>query len=234
MNASLETTTKIEYQCEHCQRVFQREQSLVAHSCEPKRRFLERNDIGVQLGLRAYQRFYQKLQGPDKVKDWKSFATSSYYRAFVKFGQYCQSTRTINVPRFIDWLVDRNEKIDRWCSDRVYEQYLIDLVVVEAAEDAVARALAVADDWAEKTQNPSHDFLRYGNRNAVCHAVVSGRVTAWVLYNTMSGAEFLNDLDAGQVALIWPYINTDLWQQRLQDHADQASRVRAALTQAGW
>jgi len=234
MNESLETITKTEYRCEHCNRVFQREQSLVAHSCESKRRFLERNDVGVQLGLRAYQKFYQRLHGSAKIKDWDNFASSSYYRAFVKFGQYCQSTRAINVARFTDWLVDRNEKIDRWCSDRVYEQYLLHLVVTEAAEDAVARTLAAAEDWADKTQSPSQDFLRYGNRNTICHAVVTGRVTAWVLYNTDSGAEFLNDLDPGQLSLIWPYINTDIWQQRLRDHADQASRVRAALTKAGW
>lgn len=234
MNESLALTTKIEHRCEHCDRVFQREQSLVAHSCEPKRRFLEKDDIGVLLGLRAYQRFYQKLQGSSKIKDWQSFATSSYYRAFVKFGKYCQDTRAINVGRFIDWLLEQNVKIDRWCSDRTYEQYLLTLVVTEAAVDSMARALATAQDWAEKNQKPSRDYLRYANRNSICHAVVSGRITAWVLYNTESGAEFLGDLTTDQLSLIWPYIDVDVWQKRLLEYANDAAKIRSHLTSEGW
>jgi hypothetical protein len=54
---STETQTKTENKCRYCERVFQRESSLAVHLCEPKRRYREQNETGVQIGLQAYLRF---------------------------------------------------------------------------------------------------------------------------------------------------------------------------------
>ena len=51
--------------------------------CEPKRRFQEQDERGVQLGLHAYLKFYELTQGSAKLKTFDDFATSPYYRAVV-------------------------------------------------------------------------------------------------------------------------------------------------------
>ena len=222
------------YQCQYCEKQFQRETSLAVHLCEPRRRHQEREEVGVQLGLQAYLRFYEITQGSARLKTWDDFVSSPYYRAFVKYGRHCVAIRAINVARYTEWLLKNNRKIDHWCRDSVYAEYVTEHVRREDAADALARAMEQAIDWSQETGNPDRDYLRYGNRNALCYAVSTGRVSPWVVYNCDSGQAFLDELNPEQIAIVWPMIDADFWQRRFQDYAADREYVRAMLAQAGW
>lgn len=226
--------TDTEFVCCHCEKAFRRESSLAVHVCEPKRRHQERDERGVQLGLQAYLRFYEITQGSARLKTFDDFARSAYYRAFVKWGRHCVAIRAVNTARFIDWLVRQNRKIDHWCRDDVYAEYLMDYVRTESVSDAVARALETAIDWSEQKQAADRDYLRYNNHNAICHAVTTGRVTAWVLYNCESGQEFLSRINAEQLAMVWPWIDPDFWQRKFREYPADTEYVRDLLNKAGW
>jgi hypothetical protein len=222
------------FTCGYCDKTFARESSIEVHMCEPKRRRLQRGDRGVQLALQAYVRFYETMQGSAKNKTFDDFETSSYYRAFVKFGHYCVNTRVINPERFMAWLLKQQKKIDRWCSDQVYTEYLANYLTQEAVDDALARAMEYGLDWAEKTGNPAHDCLRYGNTNAICHAITAGRISPWVIYNSESGQKFLSELSSDQVSMIWIYIDSDVWQKKFQTYPADQEYSKEMLKQAGW
>jgi hypothetical protein len=222
------------FTCGYCDKTFSRESSIEVHMCEPKRRRLQRDDRGVQLGLQAYVRFYETMQGSAKNKTFDDFETSSYYRAFVKFGHYCVNTRVINPERFMAWLLKQQKKIDKWCSDQIYTEYLVNYLTLEAVDDALARAMEYGLDWAEKTNNPAHDCLRYGNANAICHAITAGRISPWVIYNSESGQKFLGDLSSDQVTMIWIYIDSDVWQKKFQTYPADQEYSKEMLKQAGW
>jgi hypothetical protein len=222
------------HQCRYCEKTFQRENSLAVHVCEPKRRFQEQDETGVRLGLQAYLRFYEITQGSAKLKTFDDFARSPYYRAFVKFGRYCVAIRAVNTARFIDWVVRQNKKIDHWCRDSVYTEYLTEYVRTEDVSDAVARAMETAIAWSQETGSPDRDYLRYGNDNVICYAVSTGRITAWCLYNSDSGQTFLARINTDQVAMIWPWIDADFWQRRFHDYAADTEYVRDLLRKAGW
>jgi hypothetical protein len=226
--------TKSKFACEYCKKEFAKETSIAVHMCEPKRRHLGRNERGVQLGFQAYIRFYETAAGSARNKTFETFIESAYYRAFVKFGRYCVETRAINPPRFIDWLLKHNKKIDYWCSDRIYTEYLLDYLKVEAVDDALARAVEFGIDWAEKNSAQPCDCLRYGNANAMCYAVTTGRISPWVIYNSESGQRFLSSLDSSQVSMIWPYIDSDVWQKQFQSRGDDQAYAQEILTRAGW
>ncbi len=204
------------------------------HLCEPKRRHQERNETGVQIGLQAYLRFYEMTQGSARLKTFDDFAQSPYYRAFVKFGRYCQAIRAVNVPRFTEWVIRQNKKIDHWCRDSIYTDYLTEYVRQEAVSDALGRAIEHSIEWQDSTDNPAKDYLRYGNNNAICYAVVTGRITAWILYNCESGQEFLSRINPEQISMIWAMIDSDFWQRKFRDYPADAEYAREILTQAGW
>ena len=226
--------TAIKFRCEHCRREFARETSLAVHMCEPRRRRQEQGERGVQLGFQAFLRFYQTSQGSSRLKTFDDFADSPYYRAFVKWGRYCVDTRAIDPERFLEWLLKNNKKIDRWVSDSLYTEYLVWYLGQEPADSAVARALEWAIDWSERSHAPAEHCLRYGNANTVCHAIVSGRISPWVIYNCESGQLFLESLSAEQISMIWPYIDSDAWQRRFQDRAADCAYVRELLSRAAW
>jgi hypothetical protein len=222
------------YQCQYCRKDFVKETSLAVHVCEQKKRRQERAERGVELGFQAYIRFYEMSQGSAKLKTFDDFADSPYYRAFVKFGRYCVAIRAINPARFMEWVLKQNKKIDHWCRDVVYTEYLIYYLQVENINDALARAMEYSIDWAEKTGNPAQDCLRYGGTNATVYAVTTGRISPWVIYNSESGQKFLSTLDAGQIAMVWPYIDSDVWQKKFTDYTADQEYAKEILTQAGW
>jgi hypothetical protein len=64
--------------------------------------------------------------------------------------------------------------------------------------------------------------------------VSTGRISAWVLYNCASGNEFLGSLNSEQIAMIWPYIDSDVWQKKFKDYVADTEYAREILKQAGW
>jgi hypothetical protein len=222
------------YTCEFCKKDFFKESSVAVHMCESKRRRLEQHEAGVRLGFQAYIKFYETMQGSARNKTFEDFADSPYYRAFVKWGRYCVNTRVINPSQFLIWLLRAQKKIDNWCSDKLYTEYLLDYLLLEAPQDALERALNLSLDWQEHTTHPSHDMLRYGNHNVLCHDIVAGRLSAWCIYNSESGQEFLSQLNSEQIAMVWPYIDSDRWQTKFRNYMADQEWTKDLLKKAGW
>lgn len=222
------------FDCGYCKKKFAKETSIAVHMCEPKRRRLNRDERGVQLGFQAWLKFYEHAQGSAKLKTFEDFCDSAYYRAFVKFGHYCVNTHVINPVQYMIWLLKHNKKIDKWASDQLYTEYLVWYLAVESAADALARAIEHSVDWEQHNQTPSRDMLRYGNHNALCHDIVTGRISAWVIYNCQSGQALLTNLNSEQISMIWPYVNSDVWQKCFQDYAADRAWVENMLNKAGW
>lgn len=224
----------MKFQCKYCEKLFVRETTLSVHVCELKLRFQQRSEPGVILAFQGYLKFYQYTQGSARLKTYEDFDRSSYYRAFVKWGRYCVDVGVIAPARYLEWLLKHNKKIDHWCRDTVYTEYLVEYLRLEAVADALARAIEYSMSWQEQTGNPGHDCVRYGNRNSLCHAVVSGRISPWVIYNCESGQKFLSDLNSEQVEMIWSYIDTDVWQKKFGQNTADQEYAKDILGRAGW
>lgn len=234
MSENLAVNTVPEFTCDFCQRAFRKESTMLAHLCEPKRRFRERDDVAVRLGLQAYRRFYEITQGSALKRDWQDFAGSSYYRAFVKFGRHCHAIGAVNFGALVDWLIRQNVPLDHWCRDSVYDTYLLQHTRQESMVDAISRAMSTAQTWHERTGYPVQDYLRFGNTNAICHDIGRGQITGWVIYNCDSGQRFLENLQQDLISLIWPWIDSDQWQRRFRDFPADQALAQEVLRQAGW
>ena len=223
----------MKYTCQYCKKDFQRETSLSVHLCEQKQRYQSKDELGVRLGLQAYLRFYEMTQGSAKLKTFDDFATSPYYRAFVKFGRHCIAINAVNTTRFVDWVVEKNKKIDHCCRDSVYTEYLTEYMRRESVNDALARAIEFSIKWSETHGHPSHDVLRYGNSNAIAYAVSTGRISAWILYNCESGQRFLDALDQ-ELSMVWLWIDPEFWQKKFRDYPADQEYAKEILSKAGW
>ena len=229
----METTSEL-YKCKFCSKEFKRESTLAAHLCEPKRRHNQQNEKGVQIGLNAYLRFYETTQGSAKFKTYEDFAKSPYYAAFVKFGRQCVMINAINVKAYVEWLLKNNKKLDHWYKDSMYDEYLQQYLKVEALTDALQRAIEYSIKWGEERDLPPHDFLRYGNSNAVTFAISTGRISPWIVYNCASGQQFLNNMNTEQIQIVWPWIDSDFWQKKFKDYPADQAYAEEILKQAGW
>jgi hypothetical protein len=225
-----------QYQCKYCKKFFRKESTLTAHMCEPKRRWGQETETWVQWGFKSYLRFYEFTQGSAKLKSYADFVESPYYNAFVKFGRYCQEIRCINFLNFLDWLLKNNKRLDGWCSDKLYAQWLPDYLKREAVPDALERGLKEMQRYADDTptlRNGFTDYFRYGNSNRICHHISTGRISPWVLYHCGSGIQFLESLTEEQIALVLPWIDPEYWQKKFHDYMADAEWVKDVLKQAG-
>ena len=223
------------YQCQYCEKNFRRESSLAVHLCEPKQRWQQENETGVQFGLRAYLQFYETTQGSAKLKSYEDFVNSSYYNAFVRYGRYLVAIRAINSTSFTAWLLKNNKKLDHWCKDSYYEEWLHDYIKREAPQDALERALKEMEEYASGTSGLasfSH-YFRYGNSNRICHHITTGRVSPWIVYNCDSGIEWLGNLGQEHLVLVMPWVDPDFWNHKFRDYVADAEWCRHVLKEAG-
>ena len=224
------------YKCRYCDKDFRKESTLTAHLCEQKRRWQQERETGVQLGLRSYLRFYETTQGSAKLKSYEDFVTSPYYNAFVKYGRYLVAIRAINPTSFTDWLLKNNKKLDYWCKDSLYEEWMRDYIKREAVQDALERALKEMQEYADnhlELRNGFRDYFRFGQPNRICYHVSTGRISPWIIYNSTSGVEFLEGLNENQINLIISWIDPEYWQQKFQDYMADTEWVKDILEKAG-
>jgi len=224
----------VAHQCSYCGKEYVRESSFLVHVCEQKLRHQQKDERGVQLGYHGYIEFYRKAQGSAKNKTYDDFSSSSYYKAFVKWGRYCVNTRVINPEGFLHWLLDNNKRLDNWAKDSLYSEYLENYVYEENATQALTRALELSVEWSEETENPDRDYLKYANRNGLCYKISSGRLSAWVLYNCASGIELLEDLTTEQIQIVWPFIDSDRWSKTFSRYPADQEYLKQLLKEAGW
>lgn len=228
-----EETSK-KHRCEFCNAEFVRESTLMTHMCESKRRWMNKDLQGNRIGFQAWLQFYKKNSASKKKKTYEEFIKSAYYTAFVKFGNHCVDINALNVSRYSDWLVKNQIRIDTWCTDNNYTKYLLEYLRTEDPLDAIARSIETTIDMAEREKIQSKDYLRYGNSNRICHAITTGKISPWMLYQSDSGKEFLSKLNETQVKLIVDYINPELWAIKLKKEQDMSNKIYDLLTKAGY
>ena len=229
-------TQEAKYACKYCQKKFTKESTLLTHLCEKKRRVQQEKEVGVQLGLQSYLMFYQTTQAGSKVKNYEDFSESPYYSAFVKYGRYCVDIRCINFKSFTQWLLKNNKKLDYWCSDKLYEEWMLEYLKREPVSDALERGLKEMEEYAvanSDLKNGFSDYFRYGNSNRIIHHISAGRISPWVVFNCSSGVNFLSSLSDDQAKLIMPYINPVFWNSHFNELHDDVAWARNVLKVAG-
>ena len=224
------------YSCKYCKKEFKKESTLSAHLCEPKRRHQQQNETGVQLGFKAYLRFYELTQGSAKLKTYEDFVASPYYMAFVKFGRYLVAIRCINTGSFIDWLLKNNKKIDYWTKEAFYLEWMREYLKKENVKDALERALKEMQDLADddsKLNGEFNNYFRQANANRICQHIANGRISPWIVFNCTSGVEFLETLNEEQLSMIIEWIDPDYWQRKFTDYMADTEWTKHILKQAG-
>lgn len=229
-----EATSNTKFGCEFCGRTFLRETTIAKHLCEYKQRYMNKDLLGSRIAFQAFIQFYKKNTASKKLKSFDEFVKSAYYIAFVKFGNYCADVNVINVSRYVDWLLKNQIKIDSWTTDTNYTKFLVDYLKDEDPLDAIARSIETTQKLAETETIQTKDVLRYGNRNRVCYAITTGKISPWMLYQSDSGTKFLDELDTTQVKLVLDYINPEQWAIKFKRNPEKVREVKDLLNAAGY
>ena len=205
------------YVCEYCGTGFTREKTLAVHMCQPKRRFLQRGEKRVQLGLIAFNKFYKLSAGSKRDKTYDEFDKSPYYNAFVKFGSFVSNVKPLYPEKYIDHVVTSGVKLDHWCREEMYEQYAINLIKKEGVETALERSVITMMEWADdQEQAPWNHYFQHVSLNRAVWHIRDGKISPWLILNCTSGKEMLSKLNDEQLQIVYPMINPEHWAVRFK------------------
>jgi len=221
------------FECQFCGKSFKREKTLAVHLCEQKRRWLNKDSKYVRLGLLAYNRFYELTQGATKEKTYEQFAKSNYYTAFTKFGRHILEISAIDPEKFIDFVIRNSVKLDKWCSDSVYETYIRELNKKETAERAVERGILLMEQWSRENDRPYNVFFREISKPRLIHWVKSGRISPWIIFNCSSGSAAIDALSNQEQNLIMEYLEPTFWTRKFSTRKEDVDFVQMVLKEAG-
>jgi hypothetical protein len=222
----------LNYKCEYCGKLFAKEKTLFVHICEQKRRHLGKNEKHVQLGLMTFQRFYQLTQKTSKPKTFDDFASSPYYTAFVKFGSFMSNTAPIYPDRFIEFVIKSGVKLDHWCRDELYDQYISELIKIEPADGAIQRTLQTMMDWGDKNKASWEHYFAYVNLNRATHDIKEGLISPWILLNSKAGKEMLQRMNDEQLEIVSPVIDPQFWMRRFKSLPADVELVKDVIKEA--
>jgi hypothetical protein len=217
------------FKCIHCNKNFMQEKTLVAHMCERKRRALQEKEKRVQAGYMAFNRFWQLAQGGKKLKTYNEFCDTAYYNAFVKFGSFLNNVNPLYPEKFVDYVIKSGTKLDRWCRDDLYNAYLFEVLKTEPVESAVQRTLQTMMEWGDEHNANFAHYFNYVSLNRAVHDILNGRISCWVMLNSVTGKDMLQKMSDEQLNMIAPAFDVPYWLRKFKEVPADVMLVKEIL-----
>lgn len=209
-------TTNKQFICKYCNGKFTKEKTLSVHICEQKRRALAQHEKHVILAFDAYTRFYNITQQSTIPKTYEDFCRSPYYNGFVKFGSFVSNVNPLYPDYFIDFVVRSGVKLDHWCRDELYENYVVDLIKKESVETALQRSINQMIEWAENNQAQWNHYFLYVSTSRAMYDIKDGKISPWLVLNCNSGKELLKKFNDEQLEYVSGIIDLPFWMSKFK------------------
>ena len=223
------TNAEKPYVCQYCGGGFTKESTLAVHMCEQKRRALAKTEKHVQMGYQAYVRFFQLSQKAKNIKTYEEFAKSPYYNAFIKFGSFLSNVNPLYLDRYVDYVVTSGVKLDHWCREELYYDYVLDLIKKEPAEVALQRSISTMMDWAEKNNSQWNHYFKYVSLNRAVYDIKDGKISPWMVMNAPTGRTMLGKLNDEQMGIIFQVMDPEFWARRFKTYPADIELVKEVI-----
>jgi len=220
------------FDCIHCGKKFMQEKTLFAHMCEPKRRFMQKDEKRVQAGFFAFNRYYRLAQAAKKDKTYEEFCKSSYYNAFVKFGSFVNNVNPLYPDKFIDYVIKSGVKLDHWCRDALYDQYVVDLVRKESVETALERSISHMLSWGNDNNAQWNHYFHYVSLSRATYDIKDGKISPWLVLNSTSGRDMLKKFNDEQLASISSIMDIPFWMNRFKRAPADTDLVKQVIKES--
>lgn len=211
------------FKCEYCKKSFQREGTLLAHSCEKKRRWQSKDNQDVLVGFGSYDLFY-RIEMQSKPREYKDFVDSQYYTAFVKYGNYCINTRVIDQEQFTRWLIKNKVKLKDWPTDKMYLLFVQDHCKRESVERALERFVQHAS-----TTQYFDTFWESASGYIIADWVEMGKISPWIIISSKRAERAIGAMPNECVNRIANCIDADYWAKKRQLNPHDAHFVQEMI-----
>jgi len=220
------------FQCNFCKREFMRENSLINHICEQKRRWDSKNEQNVRMGFNSWLKWYE-LSGTAVINNKKyrfeDFMKSKYYLAFVKFGKHIVEAKVLSPELYIKFVIKNKVKLDNWCNEAVYEAYNKDVCKRESVEVALERMVKLMSEWGEEFGEDWTDYFAKVNVNLAVKMIRNGCISPWIVLNANTIYKLFDRMGEEQITMVNNAIDLTAWSYLMKKNEQDRSFVRETL-----
>ena len=208
------------------------EKTLFVHVCEQKRRYLARTEKHVILGYDTFNRFYKMSQNFKGDKTYEEFARSPYYNAFVKFGSFVSNVNPLYPDKFINYVVTSGVKLDHWCRDELYDDYVVHLIKSEPVEVALERSISHMLSWANDNDAQFNHYFLYVSLSRACYDIRDGKISPWLVLNCTSGKEMLKKFNDEQLMAVNVVMDVPFWINKFKRSPNDVALVKDVVKES--
>lgn len=220
------------FTCEWCKKSFVKETTLLAHSCEPFRRWNNRDTISFRIAHNAWRTMW-KVLGNKGDQGIHEFIKNRHYSAFVKFGEWCINEQVQEPDRYIQWNINNKIPLKKWTDLSVYNTYIITLLTTETPESGLNRSLKSIQKWSDDTGEDWHHFFEKVNVHIGLNWIIQGKISPWMLYNCDSAISFLEKCNQEQLNLIQKIAPITSWKIKILRYKSDCEHIKSVLKEAG-
>jgi len=218
------------FTCEFCSSQFTSERFLINHLCEQKRRFLQRDEPSVRLAFATYQHFYTRYMR-QRTLTHKSFSTSPFYNAFLRFAKYALSLNMSHPLAFVDFLLRVDAPIDKWTQPDWYARYIRELNKNETPMEAIERNFLLMQQWSIDTGHNWRDFFRLIAAPLATLWIINGRISPWLLFTASSAVDLMRRFNKEQQQMVDNTIDIVYWKAKIARHQESVDLIRGMLAE---
>jgi hypothetical protein len=218
--------------CQFCNKGFMQEKTLFVHVCEQKRRYLARTEKHVILGYDTFNKFYKMSQNHKGDKTYEEFARSPYYNAFVKFGSFVSNVNPLYPDKFINYVVTSGVKLDHWCRDELYDNYVVHLIKSEPVEVALERSISHMLSWANDNNSQWDHYFHYVSLSRATFDIKDGKISPWLVLNSASGKEMVKKFNDEQLTAINTVMDIPFWLNKFKKLPADIELVRQVVRES--
>lgn len=197
--------------CKYCGKSYARLKSFLKHTCKLKDRYSKKDTASIRVAYHAWLKFSNSLTRRKVPLNFDDFVKSNYFTEFEKLGNYIIEIDAIKPEQFIDFIIKKNLPSKKWYNNEVYEEYIYNLLKTEPAEDAIERAVHLFSKWAKHFDKNWMSFFREVDPDHALTWIRYGRLSPWILYNSLDYSVFVARLTDQELNILERYAPLHIW-----------------------
>ena len=137
------------------------------------------------------------------------------------------------MEKYIEHIVTSGIKLDHWCRDEHYEQYVINLILRESVETALERSIETMSQWAEEKNSSGNHYFLYASINRIVWDIRDGKISPWLLLNSKTGMQALDRFNDEQLNMLVKVLDPSHWSLRFKRQQADVELAKQIAKQAG-
>lgn len=223
------------FTCGYCGKEYQRESSLIKHTCEKKKRALLRDTRDAKVALDIWLRFRKFARMPYKktLTPYDAFSASTEFNAFITFAKYLIEIQPLEPEAFVDELLRDAVPMRDWSTQKVRTAWTHKVLRREHPEPAVSRSIERVSLWATETGNDWRDFFKEVSVHRAILLIETGRISPWFIWSASTRQELFDRFSDEEFMHIYEYIDPKIWNPKKIKFKEDFERIQEILQESG-